>query len=78
MNKDEVRQLFPEVCAFADAVREEFGAGVKLVYACENGREIGKRSEFDPANVVRLSEIAENLKPAVADDEARKFGRGRK
>lgn len=76
MNKDDVRRLFPDVIAFADAVREEFGDGVKLVYACENGREIGKRSEFDPANVVSLSEIAGNLKPVVVDE--RKVGRGRK
>ena len=41
MDKDAVRRLFPSVIAFADECRDEFGEGVKLVYAKENGREIG-------------------------------------
>lgn len=57
MDKDTVRQLFPSVIAFADSMRAEFGDGVKLVYAMENGREIGKASVIDPERVVRLSEI---------------------
>lgn len=78
MNKDEVRRLFPEVCAFADAVRKEFGSGVKLTYACENGREIGKKSDHKPEDVVRLADIVHNFKPVAVADEPRKFGRGRK
>ena len=40
-----VRQNFPTVVSFADGFREVFGDGVKLVWAMENGMEIGKRSE---------------------------------
>lgn len=40
-----MRRLFPDVTAFADKVRAEFGNGVKLVYAEENGRKIGKQSK---------------------------------
>ncbi len=78
MDKDAVRRVFPEVCAFADAVREEFGDGVKLVYACEDGREIGKKSDHKPEDAVKLADIVQNLEPVVGVDEQRKFGRGRK
>ena len=57
MDKREVRRLFPSVIAFADACRAEFGDGVKLVYARENGREIGKASVINPENVVKASEM---------------------
>lgn len=80
MNKDQIRQTFPEVIAFADAVRAEFGPGVKLVCASENGNEIGKKSEHDPADVVRLSDIIDNVGPVVVEDvgsgyRSRKSGR---
>jgi hypothetical protein len=80
MNKDQIRQTFPEVIAFADAVRAEFGPGVKLVYASENGNEIGKKSEHDPADVVRLIDIIDNVGPIVVEDvsnsyRSRKSGR---
>lgn len=47
--------MFPEVTAFADAVRREFGAGVKLVYAEENGRCIGRKTVL--GDVVRVSDM---------------------
>lgn len=77
MNKNQVRQLFPEVIAFADAVRAEFGPGVKLAYASENGNEIGKKSEHDPADVVRLNDIIDNVCPVVVEDAGSGY-RGRK
>ncbi len=40
---DYVRVNFPRCVAFADECRLVFGGGVKLVYASENGRELGKR-----------------------------------
>ena len=57
MDKDTVRRLFPSVIAFADSMRAVFGDGVKLVWAKESGREIGKASVIDPESVVTLSEI---------------------
>ena len=67
MDKDKVRRLFPHSVAFADECRAVFGDGVKLVYAKENGREIGKKSVHDPANVVKLSEMC--LDSFVGDDK---------
>lgn len=70
MDKDTVRRLFPSVIAFADACRAEFGDGVKLVYANENGREIGKASVIDPENVVDLREMCiDSHAFCVADDK---------
>jgi hypothetical protein len=77
MNKNQIRQSFPGVIAFADAVRAEFGPGVKLVYASENGHEIGKKSEHDPADVVKLIDIIDNVGPIVVEDVGSGY-RGRK
>lgn len=68
MDKREVRRLFPSVIDFADDCRAEFGDGVKLVYAKENGREIGKASVIDPENVVRLSEMCIDSDTFCVDD----------
>jgi len=57
--------LFPEVTAFADAMRKEFGNGVKLVYAEENGRCVGTKSVSDPERTVKLSEIELDCVPKV-------------
>lgn len=57
LTKERVRELFPEVTAFADAIRKEFGGGVRMVYAEENGRCIGAQSISDPDRVVKLSEM---------------------
>ena len=78
MDKDEVRRQFPTVVAFADECRAVFGDGVKLVYARENGREIGKRSEADPDRVVKLSEICLDSRPMaeiLADREGKRRGK---
>lgn len=45
MKKEEVRRDYPECCAIADKFRAVFGNQVKLIYAKENGMEIGKRGE---------------------------------
>lgn len=63
VSREQVRALFPEVTAVAERVRAEFGNGVKLVYAEENGRCIGKRSVVDPDGVVKLSEMVLDSRP---------------
>ena len=62
-----MRRLFPEVIGFADRLRATFGDGVRLVYARENGRELGKRSVVDPARVVKCSEMC--FDKLVVDDK---------
>lgn len=37
------RERFPHAARFVDAMRDVFGAGVKLEYAEESGREVGTR-----------------------------------
>lgn len=69
MDKDAVRRLFPSVIAFADECRDEFGEGVKLVYAKENGREIGKASVIDPGRVIRVSEMCVDSDAFCVDDK---------
>jgi len=73
MDKDEVRRLFPECVAFADECRRLFGDGVRLVYAKEGGREIGKRTEIDPDRVVKLSDIV--IGPVVMTEYGGKRGK---
>lgn len=45
MDKDKVRQLFPQACELADELRAVFGDGVKLVHLQEGERELGKPGE---------------------------------
>ena len=71
MDKDEVRRLFPTVVSFADECRRVFGDGVKLVYAKENGREIGKSSTDDPERVVKLSDMSLDKRPFSEIEEER-------
>ncbi|SFI31192.1 hypothetical protein [Nitrosomonas sp. Nm34] len=44
MKKEEVRRNFSKCCSVAGQFREVFGNEVRLVYANENGQEIGKQS----------------------------------
>lgn len=39
------RAAFPLIAAVTDEFREVFGPDVKLLYAAENGRELGKQPE---------------------------------
>lgn len=45
MNKEEVREKFPQACKLAGEVRAVFGDDVKLVYLKEGAHELGKPSE---------------------------------
>ena len=44
-SKQNNREAFPNAAAIVDIFRAAFGDGVKLVYAKENGREIGSNAE---------------------------------
>lgn len=63
MNKDEVRRLFHSCVDVADRFRDVFGPGVKLIYAEEGGRYIGKKSENDAEMTVSLSSIVLDSRP---------------
>ncbi len=52
MGKGEVRAAFPECSALAAEFREAFGSGVRLKYASECGREIGRPVEQSPETEV--------------------------
>lgn len=40
----ENRARMPGVTAFVDLVRKHFGDGVKVIYASENGHEVGRQT----------------------------------
>lgn len=42
-DKENNRAAFPQTAKLVDDLRDIFGAGVKLEWVCENGREVGKR-----------------------------------
>ncbi|HMU64813.1 MAG TPA: hypothetical protein PKD35_09030 [Nitrosomonas sp.] len=68
MDKKEVRALFPNCCEFADLVRNEFGDGVKMIYAEENGRKIGKQGSHGVA-------VSEYSGDAFCEVKSRKWKR---
>lgn len=45
--KEENRARMPKVAALVDSFREEFGDGVKVLYASENGCTVGKEDDHD-------------------------------
>ena len=59
-DREQIRRDFPLCVAAADAFREVFGPEVKLLYAKEGGREIGK--EREPGSPVPVGEMV--LKPS--------------
>jgi len=56
MTEEEKRELFraefPESAAAADMFRELFGPGVRLVYAEENGKTVGRKYDEDKHNQI--------------------------
>lgn len=60
LTKEQFLAAFPFVTAFADECRKVFGEGVRLVYAEENGRFVGRKTKVDLERVVRLSDMAIN------------------
>lgn len=63
------RAEFPATAQILDEFRNEFGEGVKLLYACEGGREVGKK----PVVPKRFMTVAQWLKCSglIAEAEAR-------
>jgi hypothetical protein len=57
------RAMFPETARFVDEMREAFGPDVRLVWASENGREIGERGPDGVQPVIeRRTEAVKTLK----------------
>lgn len=70
---DYVRKNFPTCVAVADMVRSEFGDGVKMIYARENGKTIGKQTVTD-GHSVNLSDMV--IEPSATEED--KSTRGKK
>jgi hypothetical protein len=56
--RDRVRAEFPVVTAFADALRTQFGDGVRILWAIEGGQYVGRPpkqvlNEYDDKNQLR-------------------------
>lgn len=64
------RAEFPATAQIFDEFRKEFGGGVKLLYASEGGREIGKK----PAEPKHFMTVGQWLKCSelIAQAEARR------
>jgi hypothetical protein len=45
-NRERNRELMPVCTAFIDEMREEFGDGIKVKFASENGVVLGKLTVF--------------------------------
>lgn len=57
--REENRRNFPGVAAMVDELSAAFGR-VRVLHAVEGGREIGKRQDFDGADVDRLIRMADD------------------
>lgn len=63
-----VRQQFPQCVAFADAMREVFGAGVRMTYAEENGRAIGHKIDMARGKWVSVADMELDVKKQPESD----------
>lgn len=66
--KQHVRVKFPRCIAVADEFRAAFGAGVRLVYAAEDGQSVGTASPeserfITPDRMVLAPVVVEVVKP---------------
>lgn len=59
MSKDQNRQTMPIVASLVDNFRDIFGQDLKVTYAKENGREVGKKDTDPgiPMSVIQLDKI---------------------
>ena len=62
--REENRRKFPFAAELLDELREAFGPGVKLLWASENGAEIGRKSS-GPFSVILPYETAAAIKKRV-------------
>lgn len=69
-----VRENFPKCVEFADECRAVFGDGVKMVYASEGGKVIGKQFTGDAE--VCMADV--DLSPLLTVEQLRRGGRGGK
>lgn len=61
--REDNRAAFPFAASVVDELRAVFGDGVKLIYAAENGREIGKEDKTPGVVPVRVATVESiNLK----------------
>lgn len=69
-----VRENFQACVEFADECRAVFGDGVKMVYAKEGGKVIGK--QFSGDDQVCMADV--DMTPMQNPDQLRRGGRGAK
>lgn len=69
-----VRENFPKCVEFADECRAVFGDGVRMVYANEGGKEIGKQFAGDAE--VCMADV--DMTPMLTAEQLRRGGRGEK
>lgn len=67
------RAAFPATARIVDELREVFGPGVRLEWACENGREIGVREL--PGMAVPMSTMVLRVPEVQAPELKAKKGR---
>lgn len=67
-----VRDNFPACVEFADECRSVFGDGVRMVYAKEGDKVIGKQSVGDAE--VCLADV--DLSPLLTKEQIKRGGRG--
>ena len=72
INAEYVARNFPECTKVASLIRNQFGDGVRMIWAKENGHELGKQSS-NGDRVQRVSDI--DLAPIMTADQLRKRGR---
>ena len=73
--KEKVRAAFPQCVAVADEFRAVFGSGVELLYASENGVQIGTPSDASPQNSVTAAQIGITVpEEARPKEKRRRYG----
>ncbi len=66
--RDKNRADFPNAASILDEFKKHFGDGVKLVYANENGKEIGNKAAGETGRfltVDRYLALGKKLEPMV-------------
>ena len=60
---DQNRAAFPFAAGVIDALRRQFGTGVRLVYAEENGATLGRKPDESRIRSVSLRDCVLDTKP---------------
>ena len=72
--KEKVRAAFPKCVAVADEFRAVFGPEVELLYARENGVEIGTPSDASPQNSVTVAQLGITIPEEEPKAKRRRYG----